>query len=126
MSCRIRRGYQAVITAKGFGETKVFAESLEELDREVGALMARLEEARGRRGAAILARLAGSQRAQYKAAREALDHLPALGLEVPVREIEPPVVASRSAAISDPAGADVEPGDRIALDVQEPSEDSGC
>jgi len=72
MSAVIKHGYQVEISAKGFGVTKIFAESLEALDAEVEAYLRRLEETRERRSAAILARLAGTQRSQYKAAREAL------------------------------------------------------
>lgn len=72
MSALIRRGYQVEIQAKGFGVTKIFAESLEALDAAVAKHLATIQELRDAKSRAFMARIAGIEKKAYRAAREAL------------------------------------------------------
>lgn len=72
MSVKIRQGFQAEISAKGFGVTTIFAETPELLDLAVEAHFSRLLEVRDAKSKAILARLSGLEKKAYKDARKAL------------------------------------------------------
>ncbi len=72
MSCTIRRVWLVELGAKGFGTTKIWADTLEALDAEIEAHLARLCEVREARARALLARIAGQQKRAYRDARSAL------------------------------------------------------
>lgn len=69
MTVRIRKGYQAEISIKGFGVTKIFAETLDQLDRAVEQHFAACTALKERNAKALMARLIGVERRNYKDAR---------------------------------------------------------